>query len=242
MRILTWNIHKGFAAGGRRFTLPAMRRALERTGADLVLLQEVQGRHDRHAAAVPGWPDQAQGAFLAGAHWAFHVYGANATHRHGHHGNALLSRFPLGDWRNHDVSNHRWERRGILEAAVQAPGGGLRVLVAHFDLTAWGRLRQAARLEILLGAPGPVVVAGDFNDWRQRLGPALEDLGLVDAHRAVHGRRARSFPARLPILPLDRLYVRGLRPVSAQVLTGAPWNALSDHAPLLVEAELSGSG
>lgn len=239
MRILTWNIHKGFAAGGRRFTLPAQREALAGTGADLVLLQEVQGAHDRRAARVAGWPAEGQAPFLAGALWPHHVYGANARHRHGHHGNALLCRWPIRAWRNHDVSNHALERRGILDAVVQAPAGLLRVLVAHLDLTAWGRVRQARRLAALLAEDPalPAVVAGDFNDWRHALAPSLDLIGLVDGHLAACGRPARTFPAPAPVLPLDRLYLRGLRPGVARVLAGAPWRGLSDHLPLTVEVD-----
>lgn len=242
MRILTWNIHKGFSAGGRRFTLPGMRTALAETGADLVLLQEVQGAHDQRAARVTGWPADGQASFLAAAGWPFHAYGANARHRLGHHGNALLSRWPIIAWCNHDVSNHALERRGILDARVQTPQGPLRVLVAHLDLTGWGRVRQVRRLAGLLeDDPGaPTVVAGDFNDWRRSLAPRLDGLGLIEGHCAVHGRLARTFPAAAPVLPLDRLHLRGLHPLGAEVLAGAPWRGLSDHLPLQVEAAASG--
>jgi endonuclease/exonuclease/phosphatase family metal-dependent hydrolase len=237
MRLLTWNIHKGFSAGGRRFTLPGQRAALAIVAADLVLLQEVQGAHDRRAARITGWPEEGQAHFLAAGGWPHVAYGANARHRHGHHGNALLSRWPLAGWRNHDVSNHALERRGILDAVVEAPGGRLRVLVAHLDLTAWGRVRQARRLAALLAeAPGlPTVVAGDFNDWRRAMAAGLGDIGLADAHLAVNGRPARTFPAAAPLLPLDRLYLHGLAARSARVLAGAPWRGLSDHLPLAVE-------
>ena len=40
---------------------------------------------------------------------------------------------------------------------------------------------------------------------------------------------------RLPLLHLDRIYVRGLRPVSAHVPHGRAWARMSDHLPLVAE-------
>lgn len=67
---------------------------------------------------------------------------------------------------------------------------------------------------------------------RRGLRPFGEDLGLQEIFHHLHGHYARSFPARFPLLSLDRIYVRGLVPHHAEVLRGAPWGALSDHLPL----------
>ena len=89
-----------------------------------------------------------------------------------------------------------------------------------------------------LPADAPVIVAGDFNDWRQRADALLEPCGLREVFAEHHGNPARSFPARLPILRLDRIYVRNLKASQPNVLTTRPWSHLSDHAPLSVEIEL----
>jgi endonuclease/exonuclease/phosphatase family metal-dependent hydrolase len=245
IRVLTWNIHKGFGMANGLLTVDAMRAALDTVDADLVLMQEVVGRHDRHAERLSDWPELPQAEFLAGTRWSQFAYAANAWHQHGHHGNALLSRHPILDWENLDLTNHRWERRGVLHARVRVPrlAKPLHVLCTHLDLLHRGRVRQveriAERIRAAVPAGEPLLLAGDFNDWGQRLGVGLErDLGLREAHHAVHGRAARSFPARFPLLPLDRLYVRGLDVRSAQVLSGARWERLSDHAPLLASLGL----
>ncbi len=248
IRLLSFNIHKGFAAGGRRFTLPPLRRALQRVDADVVLLQEVQGEHRRKAAGNPDWPSDGQTAHLAADLWPHHAYGANRAHAHGHHGNALLSRGPLLRWTNHDVSNHPLERRGLLHGVVDVDDQGtsreLHVICCHLDLTDHGRARQVARLAALIAnevpPSAPLVVAGDFNDWGGSAGEALADLGLHDAYRTLHGRLARSFPAWLPALPLDRIYLRGLMPRRMLVLSSPQWRGLSDHLPLWCAAEFSG--
>jgi endonuclease/exonuclease/phosphatase family metal-dependent hydrolase len=84
----------------------------------------------------------------------------------------------------------------------------------------------------------PLIVAGDFNDWRGRGQALLAGCGMHEAFVEAHGRFARSFPSRLPLLPLDRIYVRGASAREPRVLGGPPWSRLSDHAPLLARIEL----
>jgi endonuclease/exonuclease/phosphatase family metal-dependent hydrolase len=246
MRVLTWNIHKGFGSNRRKVTVRMIREALVHEDCDLVLLQEVVGRHDRLAARFDDWPVLPQAEFLAGETWGQWAYGANAWYPQGHHGNAVLSRFPILHAQNTDLSNHRWEQRGVLHARVQVPGlvPPLHVFCTHLDLLHRGRVRQVARIGNMIraevAADEPLILAGDFNDWNRRLGRAWEiDLGVLEAHQAIHGRFARSFPARLPLLTLDRLYVRGMAVRSAQVLSAGRYRLLSDHAPLITELEVS---
>jgi endonuclease/exonuclease/phosphatase family metal-dependent hydrolase len=76
-----------------------------------------------------------------------------------------------------------------------------------------------------------LVVAGDFNDWGERLHQPMAELGL----QTFDSVRLPTFPSRLPLLHLDRIYVRGLRPVSAHVPHGQVWWRMSDHLPLIAE-------
>ncbi len=94
LKIASYNIHKGVSAFGRRARIHEIKHALQLLDADLVFLQEVQGQHDHHAQRHAHWPAHAQHEFLAGeTHHA--AYGMNAVYAHGHHGNALLSRYPI---------------------------------------------------------------------------------------------------------------------------------------------------
>ena len=82
----------------------------------------------------------------------------------------------------------------------------------------------------------PVVVAGDFNDWRRRAHRILaRDAGLKEVFVQADGHSARTFPARYPLLQLDRIYVRNARAHSPVILPRRPWSHLSDHAPLAAE-------
>ncbi len=242
LRVLSYNLHKGFTFDNRRFVLAQMRAAIRAQQPDLVLLQEVQDQHAGHAVRHADWPAEGQFAYLAEQLWPHHAYGRNAVYADGHHGNAILSRFPIVAVENLDLSTNRFESRGLVHAQVAVPGltAPLHVLCCHLDLMHRGRIAQveviAQRLATAVPGDQPLVLAGDFNDWSARLSHRLEMvLALTDAHRQVHGHLARTFPARMPLLPLDRIYVRGLLPTTAAVLRGAPWSALSDHLALQVE-------
>jgi len=242
LRVVTLNIHKGLSQFNRRMVIHELREGLRALQPDIVFLQEVQGLNQRFAMRFASSPSEPQHAFIAGDKWQ-HVYGCNAVYDHGHHGNAILSRFGFLSFENHDVSDHRFERRGLLHTVVAVPGWrrNLHCVCVHLSLHERGRSRQleaiSGRLEELASRDLPIIVAGDFNDWRHRASSILEKrLGMTEVSLARHGRAARTFPSLLPLLRLDRIYVRGFKVVTSQVHKGKPWSLLSDH--LAVSAEL----
>lgn len=265
IRVATYNIHKGVSSIRSLPRVVALKKAIALFEADVVFLQEVQGRHDHNHAQFGDtldhmhWPGQAQHQYLAGeSHHA--AYGMNAVYDHGHHGNALLSTYPIANAYNHDVSDHAYEQRGILHCVVQTPKGDAHCYVVHLGLFEGGRARQADALieAVQASAPkdAPVIIAGDFNDWRDTLSDKLRatlgvvevfdqaDAGsaLADLMRSLTGRgtrAARTFPAALPWFRLDRIYVRGFKVDSAEVLHGTLWAKLSDHAPIVANLTLS---
>jgi endonuclease/exonuclease/phosphatase family metal-dependent hydrolase len=83
-----------------------------------------------------------------------------------------------------------------------------------------------------------LIVAGDFNDWRGRMHEPLSEVGLQEVFLDVNGRAAKSFPARWPVLRLDRIYIRHARAANPAVLASRPWSHLSDHAALTVDIAL----
>ena len=99
------------------------------------------------------------------------------------------------------------------------------------------RDRLCALLHSLPG-DAPVIVAGDFNDWRQRADGVLLECGLREVFSQAYGQPARSFPARWPLLCLDRIYLRNARAHAPKVMARKPWTHLSDHLPLAVEVLL----
>lgn len=239
LRILSYNIHKGFSVANRRFVLDGIKEAIHLVQPDLVFLQEVIGEHRIHKEEIDGWPDGSQFEYLAGDVWSHVAYGKNKIHSDGHHGNALISKYPILSWENIDVSTGSYERRGVLCATVEIPGWGvpLRCFCVHLGLKLSSRALQleqiGKQIESITGEHDPLIIAGDFNDWSLRASPALQKTSqLKEAHKTLHGHHPRTFPSWLPLLQLDRIYYRNLRPLEADVLTGEPWRKLSDHAAL----------
>jgi endonuclease/exonuclease/phosphatase family metal-dependent hydrolase len=280
LRVATYNIHKGVLRErfGLRTTarIHELRARLHELDADIILLQEVQGQHQRHARRLEHWPAEPQDIFLARApslRQSFEsAYGANAHYLHGHHGNALLSRYPILHQAQRDFSDHALEKRGVLHCVLELPVGPVHCFVVHFGLLAASRERQ---LEALIDwirrevpANTPLIIGGDFNDWRNKLSPRLRDaVGVVEAFDSVRPRlagraaefareqlqdigmsvdaaidrprtrvkTARTYPALVPWLRMDRIYLRGFSVTDARVMRGAAWARLSDHSPLVAD-------
>jgi endonuclease/exonuclease/phosphatase family metal-dependent hydrolase len=245
LKIGTYNIHKGLSYNNKRLVIHELRERLRTLGPDLVFLQEVHGANERHAVRFDNWPSSPQYEFLADSVWSEYAYGRNAVYDEGHHGNAMLSRFPILRWDNEDVSSHGYERRGLLHCEIQPPGWSQALHCVCVHLGLWGRHRGQQiellrrRIERLVPAGAPLIVAGDFNDWRFRVTHQLaHPLNLHEVFELLSGRPARSFPVVLPLLSLDRIYVRGLKVDEAHVHHGKHWARISDHAMLTATVTL----
>lgn len=261
IRIATYNIHKGVSSVGNRPRVHDLKKSMSALAADIIFLQEVQGRHDWLAASQSTyWPAEAQHEFLAGE-YHHSAYGKNAVYDHGHHGNALLSAYPIVSQNNHDISDHALESRGLLHCVLRMPETKVHCYVVHLGLLEGSRRRQTQMLidNVCRSTPetAPIIIAGDFNDWGNRLSDSLrEALGvkevfesrqprkdLTSYFRRLAGRTpqpqpARTFPAAFPCLPLDRIYVRGFKVESAMVMHGRRWAKVSDHAPIVASLQM----
>jgi endonuclease/exonuclease/phosphatase family metal-dependent hydrolase len=210
LRVMTWNIHKGIGGVDRRYRPGRIVDVVAHYRPDVVFLQEVD-----------------EGARRSNFHRQVDVLGDALGLRHrcfaanvrlrlgpGQYGNAILSRWPLYDARNVDLTIALKKRRGALYARCRVRvGRRVRTLALynlHLGLAAYERRRQLRRfLEshpfAQLHERTPILVGGDFNDLFGTLGPRLlEPAGFRRAGALVH-----TYPAILPVRPLDGLYVRG---------------------------------
>jgi endonuclease/exonuclease/phosphatase family metal-dependent hydrolase len=245
IKVLTYNIHKGFGPANWSFALHEIRLRIQRTGADIVFLQEIHGLHLKREAKVPGWPKGSQLEFLADRAWPHHAYGKNAIYKSGHHGNAILSRHPFQSWENINVSRYARASRSILHGVIRLPPQGtpLHVLCVHFDFVPRQRRPQVDtlvwRIRTHIPEDEPLIVAGDFNDWDGKVNGELEPASeLTEVFLKLRGRHARTFPAWMPTLSLDRIYYRGLEPLHCRRMRDRPARRLSDHLALYAEFTL----
>ena len=236
LRVVTYNLHKGVqgVGMGRRLEIHNLGHAVEQFDADIVCLQEVRKSNRGEASHFTRWPDLPQADFLAPEGYEA-VYRTNAVTRHGEHGNALLSRWPILNHQHEDVSDHRFEQRGLLHVELTAHDRQVHVVVAHFGLIPASRSRQAEQVCRFIAREVPpdmpLLVAGDFNDWGSRVDRVFHAAGLV----AFKSPSAATYPSRMPLVQLDCVYARGLRPLRVEVPRGPIWGRMSDHLPLIAE-------
>jgi endonuclease/exonuclease/phosphatase family metal-dependent hydrolase len=245
---VSWNLHKGRSPLG--FTAwRAMQRWVESTHADAYFLQEAMARRmpgpvlatsfgaPVHDPLADVW--ECQATELAHALELDIALGPNVFKPSWRHGNAILSPHPLdlgGRW---DISAHRFEKRGLLVARARFAGRSVTLLCAHLALTRTARLRQMNWIAhwIAREAPnGPLVLAGDFNDWRNDSIPLFAEHRLKEVATEL-GQTARTFPAFSPALALDKMFVRDMHPVEWIPPTQeTAW--LSDHLPYVARLRL----
>ncbi|MCB9881619.1 MAG: endonuclease/exonuclease/phosphatase family protein [Planctomycetes bacterium] len=232
MRVITYNLHKARRSG--RSILDEAAAALRERSPDLLLCQEVFHTHC----------DTERQAVILGQHLGLeHAFGPNKFYEAGCHGNATFTRLPVLRAFNIDVTESRFEHRGILHTHLEWNDSVLEILNTHFSLTGRQRRKQ---LETLLDAipdgDVPVLVAGDFNDWHGFLDRRIDrERHLRSALDVLSPTARRTFPARRPFLALDRIYYRGLELDDVRVLRGDPWDVLSDHLPLEADFRVHGS-
>jgi endonuclease/exonuclease/phosphatase family metal-dependent hydrolase len=239
IRVATYNIHKGVQGIGprRRLEIHNLGHAVEQLDSDIVCLQEVRKVHRGEARFFEHWPELPQADFLAPEGYEA-IYRTNAITRHGEHGNAMLSRWPVVTHQHEDMSDHRFEQRGLLHSEVMVHGRSVHVLVVHLGLIRASRVRQLIQLKQFIAREvpedAPLIVAGDFNDWGTLVQKSLGSVGLL----AFENAQALTFPSRLPLVQLDHIFARGLTPVGLLVPSGSIWGRMSDHLPLIAEFDL----
>jgi len=242
LKLLTINTHKGFSWFNRRFVLHQLREAIRETKADIVFLQEVIGENTSKAQKHEDWPTEPHYEFLADSIWPEYAYGKNAIYPKGHHGNAILSKFPIRSLEHKNISTNRIEDRGFLMCEIEIPETGQSIynICIHLGLWSMSRRKQMRLIKNYINEnipkEQPLIVAGDFNDWRSHAENILaEPIGLTDVFMEARGKMVRTFPAKFPLLKLDRIYSRGFKVNQVNVCKDKRWKKLSDHVGLLSE-------
>jgi endonuclease/exonuclease/phosphatase family metal-dependent hydrolase len=234
MRVATYNVHSCIGADGRHDP-ERVARVITELDADLVALQEftypasvaletrapvVLTTLERYECALGPTRERAR---------------ATVTECFG---NALLTRYPLVDLYRIDLSMARREPRGALAATVDIGHGRLlHVLAAHLGLRPAERRFQVHQILDYLDSVRNdfVIVLGDFNDWL----PGRSAAHVMD-ERLGRPPQPVSFPARWPVLALDRIWVRPLRSLQRiAVHRSRLARQASDHLPVVAEIDVN---
>ncbi len=243
LRVLSYNIHKCIGGLDRRYEPMRIADVIRRLEADVLLLQEVdagvpRSNHDHQVDVL--------GDMLG---MRYRTWYPNVDVRGGgHYGNAVLSRYPIIESSNIDLSLRFRKKRSVVHGVIrvrQNTAGGeeidrtVHVYNMHLGLARYERRIQLARFLDshpfqTLHHDTPVVVGGDLNDVYGRLGELLEPAGF----RGID-KRPRTFPAWGPLRALDAIFVRGavdylgLSRCDSELARRA-----SDHRPIVADVVL----
>lgn len=225
LRFASYNVHRCVGADGRHAPERIL-AVLEAMDADVIALQEVEATRDESLDCLRHWSQ------ALGMH---HVYGPTMAYENTQYGNALLTRLPVVQSRPLDLTLDRREPRGAIFAQLAHGDQTLGVIATHLGLRPYERRDQVQRIlaQLHQTPETPRVLMGDINEW------LLWGRPLRHLHRyfsAVPHRR--SFPARWPLLALDRIWVK---PRAALLRIDTHRTALtrvaSDHLPLVAQIE-----
>jgi len=221
LTVATYNVH-GFAGACGRPDPERIAAVVREIDADVLALQEVV-----YPAAVDLAPRTLERRFPG-----YHCVAApTRPHGSGLLGNAILSRLEVRAAQRFDLSRHRREPRGALQVTVDCGGADLSVVTAHFGLRHRERRHQSRSLIRLLTQPlAPfLILLGDFNDWL----PGSPVIRRLQAHLG-RSPRVPSYPARWPLLALDRIWVHpGSALLEVSVHRSEAARRASDHLPLV---------
>ena len=227
LTVASYNIHKGVGSDGRLAPMRIL-DVLDEIDADVALLQEADTRFGIRTSVLPA-------VALAARGWQAAALDTSPPNPRaiGWHGNAVLVRRTAQLTHAAAIHLPALEPRGAVLADVSAVGHTLRLVGAHLDITGLWRARQTrAIIDAVARAPGnpPELLMGDFNEWRAG-GGAIAEL-------ARHWRElvlGPSFPARLPLGRLDRVFAHPALKIAEAQVHGSPLaRAASDHLPVWV--------
>lgn len=227
LRVATYNIHS-CVGGDRKYDPSRILRVLQEIDADIVALQEVGGYMVEEIEQIHYFERHLDMRV---------VTGLNLRRRRVQFGNALLARGHIRDSELVNLTVSRLEPRSAIDAIVDTPAGSLRVVCTHLGLLPRDRRQQIAIISTILDQRSMplTLLMGDFNVF----GPERSVLYQIGAPRPLP--KLRSFPARRPLMSLDRLWtIPNQRLLELRVHRTPLAVMASDHLPLVGEIDMAG--
>ena len=232
VRIATYNIHR--CRGMDRRVVPGrIIEVLREIDADVIALQEVIG-----AGPVGAGQAEEIGAAL-GMGW---VMNCVRTLRHHQFGNVVLSRYPIVQHSQYDLSWRTCEPRNCQRADLQIDGQILHVYNVHLGTAVLERRYQAGRLASFVHdrrVTGPKVLLGDFNEWMKGLATKTLSALFESVDISHHLKRRRTYPGLFPVVHLDHIYYEGAVEVTGVEMPRTRKALMaSDHLPLVANLRI----
>ena len=244
IRILSYNIHRAIGMD-RSFRPDRIAKIIDHHDADIVLLQEVD-------VGVPRSGHLNLGETLAElCNYPHLAIGLNVKLSEGMYGNATLSRFPILENNNIDLTIDHRKARGCLYTLLSIPSRrrnpiALPIFNLHLGLTFKERPRQLGKVvhspEFKKLEPSdPCVIAGDFNDLRKRLAPMLTEILDFDCatnRKFGYQNAMLTYPAFSPTSGLDKIFCRGIEIITGKRCRLRSAKVASDHLPVIADLKL----
>lgn len=233
VRVATYNVHRCRGMDAR--TSPQrIASVIAGLDADVVALQEVVGASQRRAGQA------AELGAALGMGWVM----APTRHLRGAlFGNVVLTRFPVKQHLQHDLSWKTCEPRGAQRVDVVVDEHHvLHVFNVHLGTSLGERRVQADKVASLVHdrTHGPSVVLGDFNEWARGLATDILSARLESVDLTRYLRRRRTYPGWFPFLHLDHIYFKGRVEVEHVELVRTRQALMaSDHLPLVADLKLT---
>ena len=235
MKILSYNIHGCVGRNGEKNPAATL-EVIKEINADMVALQEVEDHRELDKSFLRA---------LDRLDYKHVIYGPTLFKPEGEYGNLFMSRFPMEKVERLDLTVAGREPRGAVRCELQIGQTRLKVTATHLGLTARERRIQLVKLLRERSHSKPKLdedldqdvdlFLGDFNEWF----PLSCCNRWLNSYFGQH-KNWHTFPARFPILKLDRIYVR---PSSRLIYMHTHQSELSkrasDHLPLVAEIQLS---
>jgi len=237
---MTYNINKSRDWLFKESSRQKIKELILEVDADVVFFQEFSGdmKFKSTDHELESFADEI---------WSHFAYGKNSVYEEKHHGNVILSKYPILSWKNIDISTNRFEKRGMLCVRLIIPieekNQYVDLYCVHLDLSQLGRNRQISKIikEVsTTSARVPYIIAGDFNDWNLKLDKKInKSLDVVECNAVMNNNKlVNTFPSFFPFLALDRVYVSGFFPDRSYKYKAARKLLLSDHLPVVTQVTL----
>jgi len=226
--IMTYNIRHGVGMD-RVLDLERTARVIQAANPDIVILNEVDEGTARSLGVLQA---DSLGKLLN----LFAVFGRSIDYDGGQYGNALLSKYPIIDFRIVDLSTDSLlEGRSVFLSRIDVMGDTIIIMGTHLGLNPTEQRKQVQKIINILPEENRLILAGDFNLESNSDRYALLTTYFRDSVAEVNSEPQPTFPADKPDRRIDYIFIgKDIRVVSSPQLQHADITLASDHQPQIL--------